>query len=214
MSSFLPGPRGRLEARLWEPEGLPRATCVFCHPHPLRGGTMQTTVVFRAARALQEAGACVLRFNFRGVGLSEGEHDGQGGEEDDLAAALDWLEGRYPGLPRWAGGFSFGARTAAGLAARVQRLDRLVLVALPVAAFDCGVIRDVRTPGLVVQGGADDFGTLADLRRLHPELYPGLELGEVPGAGHFFQGQIEALQERLRSAAERWLSPSPDRSRP
>lgn len=214
MTLFFPGPRGRVEGRLWSPKGAPRATCAFCHPHPLRGGTMHNTVVFRAARALQEAGACVLRFNFRGVGLSAGEHDGKGGEEEDLAAALAWLAERYPGLPRWAGGFSFGARTAAAFAARDTSLDRLALVALPVAVFDCSAIRAVRTPGIVVQGGADDFGTLADLHRLHPGLYEGLELVEIAGAGHFFEGQADRLQQLLASAARRWIDEPTPRSTP
>src|SRR6478735_6650392 len=80
MDLFLPGPAGRLEAKLWEPEaGAPKAAIVFCHPHPLGGGTMDNKVVFRASRGLQEAGLAVLRFNFRGVRRSAGKHDGKGG---------------------------------------------------------------------------------------------------------------------------------------
>ena len=133
---FVPGPAGRLQASLWSPpkDKPVRAVCAMCHPHPLFGGTMNNTVVFRTARGLEQGGVRVLRFNFRGVGLSEGLHDGRGGEEEDLSAALDWLARENQGLPLWAAGFSFGARTAAARAAGDPRIERVVLVALPVAA--------------------------------------------------------------------------------
>lgn len=208
MTTFLPGPCGKLEARLWVPPGRepPRAACVVCHPHPLRGGTMHNTVVFRTARALQEAGLAVLRFNFRGAGRSAGEHHGNGGEEEDARAALDWLAAEVGDVPLWAGGFSFGARTVAALATREARIRRLVLIALPVAVFDCSVIAEVRTPGLVCQAGDDEFGNLNDLVRLHPGLDPGLELYEVPGADHFFAGHVKELQRIVGEAARRWLA--------
>ena len=160
------GPVGALEAELWMPadDAPPRALAVMCHPHPLHGGTMDNTVVFRAARGMQRAGAAVLRFNFRGVGASAGEHDGQGGEEEDARAAIDWLVERSGGeLPLWAGGFSFGSRTVARLAPGEPRIDRLLLVAFPCAAFDCSFVEAVRTPGYVIQAGEDDFGNLAAL---------------------------------------------------
>lgn len=205
MSFFLPGPAGELEARLWEPHGPARAAAVFCHPHPLRGGTMHTTVVFRVARALQSAGAAVLRFNFRGVGRSGGVHDGEGGEEEDARAALRWMAEHHPGLPLWLGGFSFGARISAGLAAREGTPERVLLVALPVAVFDCSVIERVRTPGLVCQAGADSFGNLADLRSRHPRLDPRLELREIPGADHFFQAHTAELQALVEERARSWI---------
>jgi hypothetical protein len=121
MDLLIPGPEGKLEADALDAEGdgaAPRAACAFCHPHPLGGGTMANNVVFRAARGLQLAGLAVLRFNFRGVGKSEGVHDGKGGEEEDLKAALDHLAKELPGTELWTGGFSFGARTAASYARR------------------------------------------------------------------------------------------------
>ncbi|MEO6711453.1 MAG: alpha/beta hydrolase, partial [Planctomycetota bacterium] len=103
MKFFIPGPVGRLEAILWEPlhGAAPRAAALVCHPHPKGGGTMDNNVVFRTARGLQHAGLAVLRFNFRGVGASEGAHDGEGAEDGDAAAGVDLLEQRYPGLELW-----------------------------------------------------------------------------------------------------------------
>src|SRR5688572_23719782 len=124
---FIPGPAGRLESLLWLPRdgAQPRAAAVLCHPHPRGGGTMDNNVVFRTARGLQAAGLAVLRFNFRGVGASEGVHDGQGPEVNDAKAALDHLQQRFPELPLWGAGFSFGARTILQLATQDERIARL-----------------------------------------------------------------------------------------
>jgi alpha/beta superfamily hydrolase len=207
MDLLIPGPAGQLQAALWSPpKGVAsRAAVVVCHPHPLFGGTMNSTAVFRTARGLQLAGLQVLRFNFRGVGKSEGTHDGHGGEADDLGAALDWLEMESPGVPLWAGGFSFGARTAAYRASVDRRIERVVLVAFPVAAFDCSFIREVAQSGLVVMASNDEYGTLADVRRLFPDLHGGLELQEVVGSGHFFEGHTAELQRRVADYARRVL---------
>jgi uncharacterized protein len=210
MELFLDGPEGRLQAKLWEPEGgePPRAACVVCHPHPQRGGTLDTTVVFRIARGLQLAGVAALRFNFRGVGESEGAYHGEGGvgsEEDDVVAALDELARRYPGTPLWAAGFSFGARTVAALASRDARIERVVLVALPVLVFDCGGLASLETPGLAVQAGADDFGNLEELERKFPNLQPNLRRIEIAGADHFFRRQTQLLQAHVEDQATAWL---------
>lgn len=201
------GPAGRLEAKLWEPErgAAPRAAIVFCHPHPLYGGTMDNKVVFRAARGLQEAGLAVLRFNFRGVRASQGVHDGRGGEADDLGAALDWLAERYPGVELWAGGFSFGSRTAAQRALVDPRIARLVLVALPVLAFDLSYFGGVAQPALVVMADRDQYGTLAELRRQFPALDPRIETLEIANSGHFFDETTHELQASVRVYAERVL---------
>lgn len=204
---MIPGSTGALEAKLWVPRdgASAKAACAVCHPHPLHGGTMNNTVVFRTARGLEQAGLAVLRFNFRGSGGSEGVHDGEGGEEEDLAAALDHLEGEFPGLDLWAAGFSFGARTTASYARKDPRISRVILIALPVKAFDCSFVREIRKPGLVLMAGQDEFGTLADLERGFPGLYPGIETDEIPEADHFFQGATSELQSRVRRYAERVL---------
>lgn len=208
MDVVVQGPAGRLEAKLWEPQGhvAPRAIAVFCHPHPLYGGTMDNKVVFRAARGLQMGGVAVLRFDFRGVRRSEGVHDGKGGEVDDLGAALDWMIARYPGVEPWAGGFSFGSRTAVQRALVDPRIQRLVLVALPVLAFDCAYFAQVAIPALVVMGEKDTYGTLPELRRQFPHMHAGIEAVEIAGAGHFFDDQTQELQETVRAYAARSLA--------
>jgi len=207
MDLLIPGPAGELEATLWIPKdgARPRAACAFCHPHPLHGGTKDSSVVFRAARGLQQAGLAVLRFNFRGVGRSGGEHDGRGGEEGDLGAAIDHLERELPGIELWVGGFSFGSRTAASAARRDARVARLILVALPVAAFDVSFIRELDKPGLILMAGRDEFGTLDALKMRFPDLYPGLETDEVPDVNHYFHGATGEVQSRVRAYAERVL---------
>lgn len=206
MNTFLQGRAGRLEAALWLPEGDPRAAAVVCHPHPQHGGTMQNTVVFRTARGLQEAGLAVLRFNFRGVGRSQGEHDGGPGEVEDARVALDEMERRFGGLELWLAGFSFGARTAARLAMEDARVARTILVALPADAYDLSDLSELEGPGLVLSAGEDEFGTLASLRSKLPELESRFDLDEIPGVGHFFTGRTRDLQERVRAWAERNLA--------
>lgn len=196
------GPVGRLEGVLWDPEGEPRGAAVFCHPHPLHGGTMHNNVVYRTARALQASGLSVLRFNFRGVGRSEGEHDGEGAEDEDLIAALDHLATLRPGLPLWAGGFSFGARTSCRVATREPRLERALLVALPVRVYSCPWISTVLPPTHVVMAGEDEFGTLAELHAQFPDLPGHVTTEEVPSVDHFFTGQLEELQARIKRWAK------------
>jgi alpha/beta superfamily hydrolase len=210
------GPCGALEAELWLPvrdgeEDLaPRAACAFCHPHPRRGGTMKSSVVFRAGRGLQAAGVAVLRFNFRGVGRSAPANKGMStagadDEHGDLEAALDHLAARFPSAELWAGGFSFGARIAAGVALRDERIARLVLVALPVLHFDTAALAALSTPGLLVMAGEDGFGKLADVERLLPGLARRLETVTIAGANHFFHDHTRELESRVRDYAEREL---------
>lgn len=166
---------------------------------------MSNSVVFRAARGLQLAGLAVLRFNFRGVGKSEGIHDGNGGEEGDLRAALDHLAKELPGVELWAGGFSFGARTAASYSRKDDRVVRLVLVALPVGAFDLSFLPEVKKPGFVLMAEKDQFGTLETLQMRFPNLYAGLETDEIAGVDHLFQGKTDEVQERVRAYAARTI---------
>lgn len=163
---------------------------------------MNSNVVHRSGRALERAGLAVLRFDFRGVRRSAGTHGGAGEEEGDLAAALAWLEERYPGLPLWAGGFSFGARTVVGLMAREPgSVKRVLLLALPVLAYPCEAAAELRLPGLVLMAGADPFGTRAAFEERFPTLSSRMEVDEIGGVDHFFAGALDLLQERVQSWA-------------
>jgi uncharacterized protein len=174
---------------------------------------MDNNVVFRIARGLQSAGLAVLRFNFRGVGQSEGVHDGQGLEEEDARAALDHLARELPGLPLWAGGFSFGARTVGSLARREPRIERVVLVSLPTRAYDCSFVREIRQPAFVLLAGNDEYGTPADFRASVGELGANFEVDEIADVDHFFRGRTPEVEQRVRAWAERQLLPTDPRGR-
>jgi len=206
MDSFVDGPVGRLEATLWEPDEPPRAAAVVCHPHPLHGGTKQNSVVYRVARGLQAAGVAALRFNFRGVGRSEGEYDDGRGEVEDARAGLDELERRYPGVELWAAGFSFGARTVAALALDDERVRASVLVALPVQAYALEHLDELQGPGLCLMAERDEFGTLDRLRAALPGIAERFELEEVPDVDHFFSGRTREVADRVERWARRRLA--------
>jgi alpha/beta superfamily hydrolase len=205
------GPAGRLEAILMLPEAPPSAAAVVCHAHPLHGGMMHFKVVFRAAKALQSAGLAVLRFNFRGVGRSEGVHDHGSGEQEDARAALVEMQDRFAGLPLVLGGFSFGSAVALRVAARDARVRAVFALGYPLLLSfrdtPAGpVLRNPpgsRQPRLFVQGENDEFGPGEALRPLVLELPSPREIVVIPGADHFFEGQLDALQGTIADWAER-----------
>ena len=203
------GPVGRLEAILMGPETPPVAAAVVCHAHPLHGGMMHFKVVFRAAKALQEQGLAVLRFNFRGVGRSEGVHDDGNGEQEDARAALTELERRFPATPLVLGGFSFGSVVALRVAARDARVRAVFALGFPLVRFgDASVLRGPSQPRLFVQGERDEYGAGETLRALVEPLPPPRELVVVPGASHFFDGQLDAVQDAVSAwAAKRPWGP-------
>ena len=125
----IPGAAGVLEALLDLPDGEPRAVCVWGHPHPLHGGTMHTKALYQAAKALPRIGVASLRINFRGVGRSAGTFDAGPGERDDFRAALSYVAERFPDLPIWAGGMSFGSWIAMTTGAEDARVSLLIGVA-------------------------------------------------------------------------------------
>lgn len=203
-SLSLPGPAGRLEALL--NAGSPNAThaAVVCHPHPLFGGTLHNKVVFHTMKALNNFGFPVLRFNFRGAGLSEGEHANGIGEVDDVRAALDWLEHEFT-LPVIFAGFSFGA--AVGLRAacaddRVRLLVALGLPAVPVEdrVYDFDFLRACPKPKLFVSGSRDQFGPTGKLEALVQTFADPKKLVRIEAGDHFFEGRLK----ELRAAIEEW----------
>ena len=185
------GPAGPLACAIDEPTAAPAGVAVLCHPHPQHGGTMDNKVVQTLARAAVQAGLRAVRFNFRGVGDSRGEWDGGRGEIDDALAVIDAF--RAPGRPLLLGGFSFGGYVATQAAARLaptSPADRLVLIAPAASRFD---LAQVPPDTLVVHGEADDIVPLASvLAWARPQALPVVV---VPGAGHFFHGQLTLLKQ-------------------
>jgi uncharacterized protein len=196
----IPGPAGRLEALLeWDTTRAPRLTALVCHPHPQFGGTLHNKVVFRAAKAALREGLAVLRFNFRGVGKSEGAFDEGAGERDDVRAALDLLAARFPGSPVCLMGFSFGAWVGLAVGADDPCVRVLIGLGLPVASADLGFLRRVSKPKLIIQGTEDVYGPrrqVEDLFRLLPEPK---RIHWVEGADHFFAGRLDEVETVIRS---------------
>jgi alpha/beta superfamily hydrolase len=199
---FIDAAHGRLEAIIKEPraEAGTRGAALVLHPHPLHGGTMHNKVAFRAARALNEAGCVSLRINFRGTGQSTGTHDhARGGEQDDARIALDYLAEKYPSLPLILAGFSFGARVGLEVGVGDPRVRALVGIGTPVSiverGYDFSFLNECRKPVLFVHGARDEFGDVAKLKEIAatipPEARARVEV--IPGAGHFFDDQLDEL---------------------
>jgi uncharacterized protein len=201
-SLFLEGPAGRLEALLWtsaEPD--PSFVAVVCHPHPLFGGTMHNKVVFQTAKALHQRGAAVLRFNFRGVEQSEGEHDRGLGEQDDVRAAIDYLDTEFPGRPILLAGFSFGSSVGLRVGCSDARVAQLIGLGLPVDNIDMSFLRECDKPKLIIQGGSDQFGARAGIEALFATLAEPKRLVVIEGADHFFTGKLD----QVAAAIDAWL---------
>ncbi len=203
------GPAGRLEAILNLPPAnvRPQAAAVMCHAHPLHGGMMHFKVIFRAAKGMQSQGIPVLRFNFRGVGRSEGQHDHGVGEQEDVRAALTEIARRFPGVPLLLGGFSFGAAMAAHVATQEDAVKAILLLGFPITRVtDTRHLADFKAPVLFVQGGQDEFGSGAAIRDFVAPLGEPKRLEVIEGADHFFTGRLDELQAVIAewSAGKPW----------
>jgi alpha/beta superfamily hydrolase len=209
MIHHIAGPAGRLEALLDEPASCsstgvaaderaatsvsplrPRAAVVVAHPHPLYGGTMHNKVVVRAAKAFCRLGCAVLRFNFRGVGTSEGVFDDGPGELADFRRGLDFMAGRYPGADLWAAGVSFGAWTALSCGADDDRVSTLVGIALPVEGYDPSAVRTSTKAKYLIHGERDEICPLRAVRILYQQMPEPKELVVIDAADHLFDGHV------------------------
>jgi alpha/beta superfamily hydrolase len=222
-SLFLDGPVGRLEALL--NAGAENAThaALVCHPHPLFGGTLHNKVVFHTMKALNSFGFPVLRFNFRGTGLSQGEHDRGGGEVEDVRTALDWLDSEFH-RPLIFAGFSFGA--AVGLRAacgdpRVCAAFAAGVPVVPVAAdteeprvYTYEFLRECTKPKLFVSGARDQFGPRAKLEALVASLAEPKKLVLVEGGDHFFEGRLRELREVIEAWVKQLTIDATSHTRP
>lgn len=191
----LAGPAGPLEARLEFAEGVERPAMfgVACHPHSLKGGTMDNKVTHTIARAMVECGAPAFRFNFRGVGASGGVFDSGRGEADDLAAVVAEGRRRFPGAALWLGGFSFGAFVALRGARRVAPV-KLIAVAPPVVGYELGDVDAPDCEWLLAQGDADDVVPPESVLQWAAKQANKPRLHVLTGAGHFFHGRLHELK--------------------
>jgi uncharacterized protein len=202
---FLNGPAGKLEALLWTSAlDAPSYSAVVCHPHPLFAGTMHNKVVYQVAKTLHRRGMPVLRFNFRGAGLSEGEHAGGFGERGDVQAALDFLATEYPGRPIVLAGFSFGSWVGLRVGCKDVRVEKLIGLGVPVNKSNLEYLHECEKPKLIVQGGNDEFGSRENVEALFAQMPAPKQLAIVEGVDHFFAGKLP----EVGAAIDAWLDAS------
>ena len=190
------GPAGRLEVLLDIPAASPRAVAVLAHPHPQHGGTMHNKVVYRSAKTLSQIGCATLRFNFRGVGNSDGLYDEGRGEADDFRAAIEWMHGRYPDLNIWSAGFSFGAWIALTVGVADPRVSLLLGIAPP-TNYDFTDFRRSTTPKFLIHGEADELFPLQDIWQLYGDLEEPKELVVIDAADHLFDGKVSEVGDAI-----------------
>ncbi|HYM33728.1 MAG TPA: alpha/beta hydrolase [Candidatus Cybelea sp.] len=192
------GPDGRLEGRYQHSSVSNAPIALILHPHPQYGGTMNNKVVYHLFHTFAKRGFSVLRFNFRGVGRSQGTYDHGQGELSDAASALDWLQANNPNATGcWIAGFSFGAWIAMQLLMRRPEVSGFVSVAPPASLFDFAFLAPCPSSGLIVHGKADELVQEADVARLAQRLANQrdirIEYKAIPGATHFFEEHIDEL---------------------
>ena len=210
-SLMIDGPVGSLEALFWDVErgegegaaapARPPFAAVVCHPHPLFGGTMQNKVVYRAAKSLHGLGLPVLRFNFRGVGMSAGTYDRGRGEQDDVRAVLDFLAATFPGSPLLVAGFSFGAWVGLRVGCSDARVTALVGLGLPVGDVDVSYLSGCTKPKLLMSGDQDQYAPKEKLEAIVSALpekpREATHLILAPGADHFFAGKLDVVENAI-----------------
>ena len=196
---FLDGPAGRLEAILWKPvsSATPQFAALVCHPHPLFGGTMHNKVVYQVAKTLDRAGLPVLRFNFRGAGLSAGTHNRGIAEQDDVRTALDFLATEFSGVPLLLAGFSFGAWVGLRVGCADQRVTKLIALGTPVNSTDFSFLQNCGKPKLFVHGQNDEHGAIDKVKSLVASLPGENQLVVVDHGDHFFVGKLNQVDRAI-----------------
>jgi uncharacterized protein len=204
---MITGPAGRLEGR-YKHSKVPRAPiALILHPNPQRGGTMNNKISYALFQAFAAQGFSTLRFNFRGVGRSQGEFSFGEGELSDAAAALDWLQSVNPNASSvWVGGFSFGAWIGMQLLMRRPEIHSYVSISPPANIYDFNFLAPCPNEGLIVQGDADQVVNIDSVNKLVEKLRDqrgadGVDYRVVAGAGHFFNNEGET-EEMTRHVTE------------
>jgi len=215
------GPAGRLEALLELPasrgvtsdglaatgaDGGIRAAVVLWHPHPQFGGTMHTKGVYHTAKGLSRIGCAVLRFNFRGVGKSEGTWDEGRGEWDDFTAGLDVMAARFPGVPLWAGGMSFGSWVALNVGVEDPRVSALIGVASPTNKWDFEPITTSPKPKFFIHGEMDEICGFREINAFYARCAEPKELVIIDGSDHLFNGVVSEVADAVEQLLGDWKS--------
>jgi alpha/beta superfamily hydrolase len=207
------GPSGRLEGRYQPGQGANPPIALILHPNPQFGGTMNNKVVYHLYHVFARRGFGVLRFNFRGVGRSQGEFDNGAGELSDAAAALDWLQTFNKDAPAcWVAGFSFGAWIGMQLLMRRPEIEGFISISPPANMYDFSFLAPCPSSGLIVQGSADDVVPPAPVQKLADKLQAQraieVQFEAVDGANHFFEGHLPEMVKRVEDYLDKRLVPA------
>ncbi|MGF1641618.1 MAG: alpha/beta hydrolase [Rhodospirillales bacterium] len=205
------GTEGRLEGRYHHSKRPGAPIALTLHPHPLHGGTMNNRIVFVMFQAFQRRGFSVLRFNFRGVGRSQGRYDNGQGELSDAASALDWLQSINPNASRcWIGGYSFGAWIGMQLMMRRPEIGGFVSVAPPANSLDFSFLAPCPSSGLIVHGTEDELVPAAAVAKLANKLNHqkgiSIDYRKIVGADHLFSGHIPEVASAVEEYLDRALA--------
>jgi len=206
------GPEGRLEARYHRATSTKAPIALVMHPHPKFGGTMNHKVVYNLFHAFARSGFSVLRFNFRGVGRSQGAFNNGAGELADAAAALDWMQSYHGSASHcWVTGFSFGAWISMQLLMRRPEIDSFISVAPPANIYDFSFLAPCPSSGLLLQGAADETVPEEDVSKLADKLIgqrgPGIQYRTIAGADHFFEGKLDELTDVIENYIKTVMAP-------
>tara|TARA_B100000686_G_scaffold272212_1_gene289247 strand:+ start:13910 stop:14545 length:636 start_codon:yes stop_codon:yes gene_type:complete len=205
---IIPGPEGRLEARYQKGLKTTSPLCLVLHPHPRQGGTMNNKIVYNIYQAFKRLGFATLRFNFRGVGKSQGSYDNGIGELTDAAAALDWLQNENPNAQNtWIAGFSFGSWLALQLLMRRPEIAGFIAISPPANLYDFSFLAPCPSSGLIIQGTEDkivDIENVNDLvSKLNKQKNLKIKYKKLIGADHFFKSELEEIQETIKNYVEK-----------
>lgn len=207
------GPEGRLEGRYHHGTQRNAPVALILHPHPEHGGTMNNKVTYTLFQAFKKRGYSVLRFNFRGVGRSQGQFDNGQGELSDAASALDWMQNYNPNATGcWIAGFSFGAWIAMQLLMRRPEIDGFISVAPPANMYDFSFLAPCPSSGLIIEGEQDDIVPPESVTKLVDKLnnQKGISIDYhlVPGADHFFSDQLDVVTRLVDDYLDKALAPA------
>ena len=207
------GAEGRLEGRYTPAKGERRPIVLLLHPHPQHGGTMHNKVIYALNQIFVRQGFCTLRFNFRGVGRSQGSFGRGEGELTDAASALDWLQTYNPNAGQcWIAGFSFGAWIGMQLLMRRPEIDRFVSVAPPANIYDFGFLAPCPSSGLIVHGDKDDVVPEESVKKLAEKLGKQRDIEVdyrvIKGANHFFTDRMDKLDAVVEEYVETAMAPA------